>query len=231
MHTFYGSISRERATRVASSDIPSTGMQRKWVIQDLSTFNRLLYLVPHESLPQYSALLPGIDEIVQTRELYNAMIQGDVSNLVHYTGPGVMVFAQLWSETQSHTPHIDWSASPEMHEGDAVITLALYGLCEPPTEWIAQFKSKTGYNQTALKLAAYPFPTERTHGDFSYIDEVESLFLAHHSDSRDLLKTRFDRGNRLCFQLLASMPDMRSEWKQSTNLQLTSSENLHNIVR
>ena len=165
----------ERAVRVAASAIPSTGIQRRWVIQDVRyTFNRLLYLVPQEDLPKYSALLPDIDEIVQTRELYNAMVQGDVSNLIHYTGPAVTAFAQLWSETQSHSPHLDWSAAPKAHEGDAVITLALYGLCEPPPEWITQFTSRTGYNQTALKLAAHSFPTERTHGDFSYIDELGS---------------------------------------------------------
>ncbi len=195
----------DRASHIAATDIPSGGMERRWAIQNLRfTFNRLLYLAPREELSKYVSLLPDIDDVVQTKEVYKAMIQGDISNLVHFAGPTVSAFAQLWTETQTHQPHIDWSMPPKAHERDAVITLALYGLCEPPADWIAEFKSRTKkYSQTALKLAARPFPTERTHNDFSYIDELESLFLGPRVDGRELLNTRFDKGEDVVLPALS----------------------------
>jgi hypothetical protein len=180
------------------------------------TFNRLLYLVPREQLGQYEAMVPNAEEIVQIKEVYNCMISGNITKLVHFSGPAVSAFAQLWSETQSEKPYIEWSVSPKAHERDAVITLALYGICEPPAEWINKFVSRTRYNQTALSLASHALPEERTYNDYSYIDEMESLFLTRELKPRDLLKTRFDKDEDIVLPALslgeASEPEIEDDY-------------------
>lgn len=183
-----------RVNRIQDAALPSGGIQRRWAFQDMRyTFNRLLYLVPRESLGKYEELLPAIEDVAQTKAIYKAMVLGNITDLVHYAGPTVSAFAQLWSETETTKPQIEWSLTPKAHERDAVITLALYKLCEPPEEWIAKYVSKSGYNQTALRLAARPHPTKRTHSDCSYIDELETLFLTQGVNPLELLKTRFDK--------------------------------------
>ncbi len=133
----------ESANRAAATDLPSSGIQRRWAIQNLRfTFNRLLYLVPGEELSKYASLLPDIDDTVQTREVYKALIQNNITTLVNFTGPTVAAFAQLWHESQAKRPHMEWSSAPKPHERDSIITLALYGICDPPDEWMEKLKSR-----------------------------------------------------------------------------------------
>ncbi|AGA28718.1 RNA-directed DNA polymerase [Singulisphaera acidiphila] len=186
---------KNKAKELAEDGLPLGGMKRRWAVQTWRfTFNRLLYLLPRESLNQYAMLLPKIDELASTRALYDAMISGDVTELSQFPGPAVAAFAQLWSETQLDLPQIDWAAMPLWKHRDAVIMLSLYGLCKPSMDWIEQFKyRKNDYTRTALKLAAGISPQERSHDDMSFIDELESLFLAPALDIGELLRTRFDK--------------------------------------
>jgi Reverse transcriptase (RNA-dependent DNA polymerase) len=193
----------ERANQLASADIPSEGIQRRWIVQKFRyTFNRLLYLVPRTELAGFEVLIPRIDDLAATRAIYQAMITGNATDLLHFSGHAVTAFAQLWSETQTGRPEIDWTVLPKSQQRDSIMVLSLYRLCEPPPEWIDQFRSRPNYNQTALKIAVGVSNPCRTHNDLSYVDEIECLFLAPGVDVLQLLKTRFDKDESIVLPAL-----------------------------
>jgi hypothetical protein len=184
---------RERAERLREAEIPKPGIKRRWGVQELRfTFNRLLYLLPEEQRAEVLELLPDIPELGGTRAVYRALVAGKATELLHYPGPPVAAFAQLWRESHTAAPAIEWSTVTRLHERDSAITLGLYCLCQPPAEWIERFSSTP--SQTALKLSASQHSLRRSYDDFSYIDEVESLLLGTEHDPASLLASRFDEG-------------------------------------
>ena len=183
-----------QARKSAGTILPINGIQRRWAVQHLRyTFHRLLYLLPKDQVGEFEGYLPNADELASTKALYRAISTGNASNLIHYPGPAISAFAQIWSENYAAKPEMLWSEFPRAHERDAVITLALYNLCEPPPGWIEKFASKKDYNATALRIANAPYSESRSHDDFSYIDEMESLFLTPNISPVNLLNTRFDK--------------------------------------
>lgn len=192
----------ERARDLADSEIPSNGMERRWAIQNRRfAFNRLLYLLPESELKGHREMLPALPDMASTKAVYDALVTGDATGLADYPGPTTSAFCQLWRERHDERPVFEPPYPTKRHHRDSVSTLALYGLWTPTTEWIETFD--VGNSQPALRIASGERPIARTHQDFSYIDEVESLCMAAQSSPLQLLESRFDKEESISLPALS----------------------------
>lgn len=193
---------RDRVSRLGDTELPTSGMARRWAIQDIRfTLNRYMYLLPINDREGIIDFVPECDELRPTLVVLRALISGDVSEVVSYPGPTVSAFCQLWTESTEELPKISWSSRPSRAERDGASVLALHGLCHPPSEWISRFDLES--SQIMVKLSARESPKRRTFDDFSYIDEMESLFLSPRVDFSRFLSTRFDDGEDIILPALS----------------------------
>ena len=193
-----------RAKALAEKDLPGDGIQRRWAVQNIKfIFNRILYLYPRSQLSDFESLIPPIAELAQIRAIYRAIITGDATDLLAFTGHAVAAFAQLWSETQGESPKIDWPTPVTPNLRDSAIVLSLYDVGFPPPDWIQLFRDQTGYNRTSLQIAAGRSMSRRKLQDHSYIDEIESLFLTPNISIPDLLRSRFDNNEAIFLPALS----------------------------
>jgi Reverse transcriptase (RNA-dependent DNA polymerase) len=184
---------RDQLRRISERPLPSGGMARRWAIQDFRyLLNRSLYLRPPEAREEILGLIPDCLELRPSRAVLEALVTGDASELTKYPGPTVSAFCGLWMETTEERPRFTWSSVPAREERDGAIVLALCGLCTPPNEWTNQLRERS--SQVMVELSARLRPTCRSFDDFSYIDEMESLFLRPNIDVGHLLTSRFDEG-------------------------------------
>jgi hypothetical protein len=191
-----------RLRQATAQSLPSSSMERRWTVQDIRYFlNRSLYLLPVRARGEILDLIPDCLELRPSKAVLSALVTGDASELTKYPGPTVSSFCELWTETTSELPTFVWSNDPLKEERDAASTLALCGLCVPPVEWINQLKEQS--SQVMVKLSARQRPARRTFDDFSYIDEMESLFLKPGVDIDRLLCTRFDDGEDVILPTLS----------------------------
>lgn len=192
---------RERVDRLRDTELPASGMARRWAIQDHRfTINRYLYLSSRRERERLLEHVPECDELRPTLVVLRALISGDVSEVISYPGPTVSAFCQLWKESTEELPRISWSSNPSKAERDGASALALHGLCHPPNDWIAKLGIQS--SQIMVRLAARESPNGRTFDDFSYIDEMESLFLSPRVDFSRFLSTRFDDGEDIVLPAL-----------------------------
>jgi hypothetical protein len=168
-------------------------MTRRWAIQDIRyLLNRSLYLLPSKAREEVLNLLPDCVELEPSRAVLTALVTGDASELTKYPGPTVSSFCELWKESTTERPTFNWSCEPAKEERDGASVLALCGLSTPPKEWTNQLREQS--SQVMVNLSSGQRPTRRTFDDFSYIDEMESLFLKPGIDVNRMLSTRFDDG-------------------------------------
>jgi hypothetical protein len=130
-----------------------------------------------------------------------ALVTHDASELTKYPGPTVSSFCELWYETTTGRPTFTWPSDVVKEERDAVSVLALWGLCIPPTEWTNHLKESG--SRVMVNLSSRQWPTRRSFDDFSYIDEMESLFLKPDIDIDHFLTTRFDDGEDIVLPTLS----------------------------
>jgi hypothetical protein len=183
----------ERLRGITAKSLPTSGMARRWAIQDIRYFlNRSLYLGPVDRREEILGLLPNCSELRPSRAVLEALVTGDASELTKYPGLTVSAFCELWSETTTDKPTFNWRFDPAKEERDGASVLALCGLCIPPEDWTNQLKEES--SRVMVNLSAGYRPTRRTFDDFSYIDEIESLFLKPGIDINRMLNTRFDDG-------------------------------------
>ena len=183
----------ERLRRITDESLPASGMARRWAIQDIRyLLNRSLYLGPVERREEILGLLPDCSELRPSKAVLKALVTGDASELTMYPGPTVSAFCELWSETTPDKPTFNWRSDPAKEERDGASVLALCGLCIPPEDWTNQLKEHS--SRVMVNLSAGYRPTRRTFDDFSYIDEIESLFLKPGLDIHRMLNSRFDDG-------------------------------------
>lgn len=193
---------RSRLRQAAERSIPPSGMARRWALQDLRyLLNRSLYLLPVDEWKDLLDLIPDCLELRPSRAVLSALVTGDASALTKYPGPTVAAFCELWAETSTAPPRIDWSAEPAREERDGASVLALCGLCNPPDHWTSHFREQS--SQIMVALSARQCPSRRTFDDFSYIDEMESLLLSPRADVANLLKSRFDDGEDVVLPVLS----------------------------
>ena len=182
-----------RLRRAVERPLPSGGMTRRWAIQDIRyLLNRSLYLLPSKAREEVLNLLPDCVELEPSRAVLTALVTGDASELTKYPGPTVSSFCELWKESTTERPTFNWSSEPAKEERDGASVLALCGLSTPPKEWTNQLREQS--SQVMVNLSSGQRPTRRTFDDFSYIDEMESLFLKPGIDVNRMLSTRFDDG-------------------------------------
>jgi hypothetical protein len=171
--------------------LPSNDLKRRWALQEIRYYlNRSLYLFPVDRRQELLDVLPDCQELIPSRTVLNALITGDASELTKYPGLTVSAFCELWTETTDKRPTLNWSSVPSREERDSAIVLALCGLATPPAEWTQQLKEES--SRVMVNLAAGQRPNRRTFDDFSYADEMESLFLKPNIDIHHLLHSRFD---------------------------------------
>jgi hypothetical protein len=188
--------------QICEQRLPSSGMQRRWAIQDLRYhLNRCLYLLPTHRRRDILELIPDCVELRPSRAVLAALVTHDASELTKYPGPTVSAFCELWSETTTGRPSFTWQSDILKEERDAVSVLALRGLCVPPTEWTNHLKEPS--SRVMVKISARQCPTRRTFDDFSYIDEMESLFLKPNIDIDRFFTTRFDDGEDIALPTLS----------------------------
>ena len=175
----------------SETNLPASGMKRRWALQEWRyLIGRLTYLLPSDQRPELLSRLPTCDELVTTRTLLEALVSGDAKRLLPLPGPTVSAFCQLWRESRNDPPVIDWSNKPKREERDAAVDLGLHGLADPPDEWVAGLASPNSH--LFVRLASGHKPSSRTLDDFSYVDEMESLWLSKQMDMVRFLTTRFD---------------------------------------
>jgi hypothetical protein len=185
-----------RLQQYSSERLPANGMARRWAIQGYRfTINRLLYLAREQDRANLLNLIPDCEELATTRAILSALSTGDASDLLKFSGPSISAFCQVWLESKEGLPKVTWSSDPKMQEWDSAAVLALYGLGVPPDEWITKLPEGTG--QLMVRLAAGNKPNCRSFDDFSYSDEMESLWLTPRFDAVYYLSTRFDNGERV----------------------------------
>jgi Reverse transcriptase (RNA-dependent DNA polymerase) len=190
-----------RLEQLSLERLPMKGMARRWTIQEYRfTINRLLYLAQEKDRAKLLHLTPDCEELATTRAILSALVSGDASEILKFTGPPISAFCQLWLESRDGRPKVNWSTDPLMQEWDSAAILALYGLSVPPNEWIT--KLPEGPNQIMVRLAVGGKPNRRTFDDFSYDDEMESLWLPPQFDALSYLSTRFDDGERVVLPAL-----------------------------
>jgi hypothetical protein len=193
---------KNRVSRLHDKPFPDNGMARRWAIQDFRfVINRYLYLISSDEQNSLLRLIPECPELQPTRVVLQALTSGDISEVVRYPGPTVSAFCQLWTESTEELPKISWSSHPSRAERDGASVLALHGLCHPPSEWISRLDLES--SQIMVKLSARESPKRRTFDDFSYIDEMESLFLSPRVDFSRFLSTRFDDGEDIVLPALS----------------------------
>jgi hypothetical protein len=191
-----------RLRRALERSLPSGGMTRRWAIQDIRyLLNRSLYLLPVRARGEVLNLLPDCPELAPSRAVLKALVMGDASELTRYPGPTVSSFCELWRESTMDRPTFAWSSGPTKEERDGASVLALCGLCTPPEEWTNQLKEQS--SRVMVNLSARLRPARRTFDDFSYIDEMESLFLRPGIDVDRMLSTRFDDGEDVVLPTLS----------------------------
>ncbi len=104
---------RDRVARLRDADLPTGGMARRWAIQDHRfTINRYLYLSSRQERERLLESVPECDELRPTLVVLQALISGDVSEIISYPGPTVSAFCQLWKESTEEIPRISWSSRP-----------------------------------------------------------------------------------------------------------------------
>lgn len=172
-------------------DSASNGMRRRWHLQHLrNAVNRSLYLFPEDQKASLLKQIPDSHELRPTNAVLEALVTGNASALTMYAGPTVSAFCELWLETKEHRPELALPAEPAKEERDSVGVMALYGLCSPPNEWTAKLAEPS--SQTMVDLSSRKRPIRRIYDDFSYIDEMQSLFLKPGIEFDRILSTRFD---------------------------------------
>lgn len=190
----------ERSLTVDLDD-SSKGIQRRWHVQHLrNLLNRALYLTPEDGRSLLLSGMPNLHELLPTRAVLEALVTDDASSLLKYPGPTTTAFCELWLETKHHQPTIDWSSAPAKEERDSAGVMALYGLCSPPDRWIDKFAEES--SRAMVRLMSRKQPTRRGFADFSYIDELESLFLRTGIEFDRILSTRFDEGEDIVLPAL-----------------------------
>jgi hypothetical protein len=191
-----------RLRRTLDRPLPPGGMRRRWAIQDIRyLLNRSLYLLPAKAREDILSLLPDCPELAPSRAVLKALVTGDASELTKYPGPTVSSFCELWKEFTTERPSCSWSSKPTKEERDGAGVLALCGLCTPPEAWTNQLRERS--SRVMVGLSAGQRPTRRTFDDFSYIDEMETLFLKPGIDVNRILSTRFDDGEDVVLPTLS----------------------------
>ncbi|MEO6809545.1 MAG: RNA-directed DNA polymerase [Isosphaeraceae bacterium] len=187
----YATLTLERS--LSELDDSSNGMQRRWHIQHLrNLINRSLYLMPDDHRSALLKRVPDYLELHPTKVVLEALVTNDASAVMKYPGPTVSAFCELWLETKNHRPTVDWSSAPAKEERDSASVIALYGLCSPPEDWTNQLVEAS--SRTMVRLTSREQPKQRSFDDFSYIDEIESLFLRPAIKFDQILSSRFDEG-------------------------------------
>lgn len=191
-----------RLDQLSTMPLPSEGISRRWAIQDYRyTLNRLLYLQPAEDRRTILELIPDCLELRPSKAVVRALVTGDATELIQYPGPTVLAFCELWLESNTLKPRFTWSTSPAKEHRDSVSVLALHGLCSPPDGWTKQLSEQS--SQLMVNLSSHLRPSRRSFDDFSYIDEMESLFLGPQISIERCLHSRFDDGEDISLPALS----------------------------
>ncbi len=174
----------------ASQDIPVAGMARRFRLQRIRyLLNRLIYLYPIEQHVDLIDVARRLPELHETELLLTALHTGDATPLLLLPGRTIAAFVELWREAKSGQPNIRWEVFQPKICIDALATLVLGGVVEPPHSVI---RALNPHQRELLKFCsgAPGQPVEKVRD--SFVDEARRLQNGRaHDFIASLLDTRF----------------------------------------
>jgi hypothetical protein len=177
----------ERVRKRFDRGIPSTGMKRRWAIQELRyAVNRLVYLLPRERFSELARTTEGTPELIETDVFLRSVGRGEFEELLRFPGPGVAAAAAFLRRDGRTIEITRELAKEEIH---SAALFSLYGVCSLG----ANVLSALGHEQREYLQFCRGVPSDkRVANDFSYLDEIRSLQLGRQAfDRLRMLDTRF----------------------------------------
>ena len=186
-------LRRDTMTKLRSMrerEVPSTVMRRRWHVQKYRhLLNSMLYLTDPDEYGELLQLTPDIDEFRENRALLAAFSKKDATGLLPLYGRVVAAFGELWSETETAHPHVDWRLDISEPVANSLGTLAMFRVAEPPPDILESM------NPRARELLSYcaGIPVDgREITGLSYLDELRALQLGRNKEELyALFTTRF----------------------------------------
>lgn len=191
----------EKIRGLTSGNITSSGMKRRWLIQEMRyAVNRLAYLLPQLRFAELAQITANMPELIETTVFLCTVTGSDLREALKFPGPSVTAAAAfLHREGNSErSPVITHQlAEAEVH---SVATFLLYGACSISAGCLSQLDSR---HRDFLKFSSGETPAKRVLNDFSYLDEIRSLQLGRQPNDRTaMLDHRFSYEEMTAFEAL-----------------------------
>ncbi|MGD0650670.1 MAG: RNA-directed DNA polymerase [Verrucomicrobiia bacterium] len=177
----------ERVRKRFDRGIPSTGMKRRWAIQEVRyAVNRLVYLLPRERFAELAHMTEGTPELIETYMFLHSVRRGEFEELLQFPGPSVAA-AAAFLRRDGRTTAITRELSKE--EAHSAALFSLYGVCSLNTNVLSALE----HEQREYLRFCIGIPSDkREANDFSYLDEIRSLQLGRQAvDRLRMLDKRF----------------------------------------
>lgn len=184
-------MSEQLSEIMKGSDGGDSVVSRRFFVQKVRFYaSHLLYMLPPSDYGPLLEATARFSELADTSHLVKALIVRSPTDILLAPGPVVSAFASIMIESGVETVDCAWSPELPQEAFDSICTLALYGLCLPPSEWIDR---QPQYSRSMIDFCKGTPIGSRLRADFSYIDELRSLQIGSSAEEMSsFLWTRFD---------------------------------------
>ena len=173
-----------------STPVPVGPTSRRWHFQNLRYLtNRAFYLFPSAELNFLIKPLGEISEFAETVALLQLLVNSDVYPILKMPGAALTAGCGVLRQTGRRLPKIEHleDVTPAIVESLGIILT--FDVCDVADDLIANLEPDA---RDFLYFCANRRQTQRTRGDFSYVDEIRSLQMSQVGEEKfSKIESRF----------------------------------------